>query len=87
VKFPSVYQNQCCIDTINFCIRWTFTDTTCRTCDTLICYTLTQQWQGGTGGGVIPGGNVIPGPDIQLQWQQPIQQEMIKPKKKDKKSR
>jgi hypothetical protein len=29
---------QCCTDTIDFCIRYKFTDTTCRVCDTLICY-------------------------------------------------
>ncbi|HEX2786595.1 MAG TPA: T9SS type A sorting domain-containing protein [Ignavibacteria bacterium] len=27
----------CCADTIDFCIKYTFTDTTCLTCDTVIC--------------------------------------------------
>ena len=28
----------CCCDTIEYCIRYTFTDTACVTCDTTICY-------------------------------------------------
>jgi len=28
----------CCADTINFCIKYEFTDTTCKTCDTTLCY-------------------------------------------------
>jgi hypothetical protein len=47
VVFPKGFENQCCKDTINFCIRWSFTDTTCRTCDTLICYSVyPEPWQG-----------------------------------------
>ncbi|MCX6243811.1 MAG: hypothetical protein NTU98_03825 [Bacteroidetes bacterium] len=47
IVFPKVFPNQCCKDTINFCVRWSFTDTTCRTCDTLICYTVyPEPWQG-----------------------------------------
>jgi hypothetical protein len=42
VILPDVFNNKCCCDTINFCIRWTFTDVTCKTCDTLICYTITR---------------------------------------------
>ncbi|MEK9137439.1 MAG: hypothetical protein AAB393_09985, partial [Bacteroidota bacterium] len=29
----------CCSDTLRFCIRFSFTDTSCVTCDTLICVT------------------------------------------------
>jgi hypothetical protein len=28
----------CCCDTIYYCLRYTFTDTACVTCDTTICY-------------------------------------------------
>lgn len=28
----------CCADTFNFCVKYEFTDSTCRTCDTTICY-------------------------------------------------
>ena len=48
VMLPPVFQNQCCSDTIDFCIRWTFTDLACRTCDTLICYTIIQTWNEGS---------------------------------------
>jgi hypothetical protein len=84
VIFPEVFQNQCCNDTINFCIRWTITDTTCLTCDTLICYTITQQWQGGTGGGVTPGGTVDP-VGILIPNPVPMQKEGIDPSKQKEK--
>ncbi len=42
---PHIFQNTCCFDTIKFCIRWSFTDVNCKTCDTLICYQFTQQPQ------------------------------------------
>lgn len=34
---------KCCADTINFCIKYTFTDTTCVTCDTVICSKIIRQ--------------------------------------------
>jgi hypothetical protein len=77
IIFPPAFQNHCCVDTINFCIRWTFSDTTCRTCDTITCHTIIQQWQGSSGG-FIPGLYIEEEP-INLQWQQPEQMEMIKP--------
>ncbi|MCX6243813.1 MAG: PKD domain-containing protein [Bacteroidetes bacterium] len=46
VVVPQVYPNKCCTDTIHFCIRYSFTDTTCRVCDTLKCFTIIQQYQG-----------------------------------------
>ncbi|NQU88345.1 MAG: hypothetical protein HQ541_21565, partial [Mariniphaga sp.] len=79
VIFPKVSQNQCCVDTINFCIRWTFTDTTCLTCDTLICYTITQNWDGSPGGGVPPGGKVIL-MEKETERNDTIPKEIIKPK-------
>ncbi len=32
------FQGKCCCDTIWFCVNWTFTDASCRSCDTVICY-------------------------------------------------
>lgn len=32
-----------CKDVIRFCIRYTYTDIDCNTCDTLVCYQLTRQ--------------------------------------------
>ncbi len=41
---PSILD--CCTDTIDFCIRYKFTDTTCRVCDTLICYKVVNKGTG-----------------------------------------
>ena len=35
---PHTFQGTCCFDKIWFCIRWTFTDDQCITCDTLTCF-------------------------------------------------
>jgi|GEM_PF-2241336 len=32
-----------CRDTVRYCIRYEFTDTTCRTCDTIVCYTIIRK--------------------------------------------
>lgn len=32
-----------CRDTVRICVRYEFTDTTCRTCDTTLCYTLIRK--------------------------------------------
>lgn len=37
VIVPPLSSIACCADTIDFCIKYTFTDTTCVTCDTVIC--------------------------------------------------
>lgn len=37
LRFPPMAPNAR-RDTLQFCIRWRFTDTECRTCDTLVCY-------------------------------------------------
>lgn len=37
---PSSFQ---CRDTVRFCVRYEFTDTTCQTCDTTICYTFIRK--------------------------------------------
>jgi len=44
---PHIFQNTCCFDTIRFCIRWSFTDVECITCDTLICYEFAQRYKPG----------------------------------------
>ncbi len=33
-----------CIQRIKICVRYTFTDCKCNTCDTLICYEFTRKW-------------------------------------------
>ena len=38
LKFPPPSPISCCEQTIEFCIRYEFTDENCVTCDTLICY-------------------------------------------------
>ncbi|MCH7964311.1 MAG: hypothetical protein IH852_10295 [Bacteroidetes bacterium] len=38
LKFPPPSPISCCVQTIEFCIRYEFTDENCVTCDTLICY-------------------------------------------------
>ena len=48
IKIPPAFKNACCNDTSSFCIRWLFKDSTCRVCDTLICYntnTFIPEWQ------------------------------------------
>jgi len=42
--FPEPLPKPGCSDTTWFCIRWSFTDTSCVTCDTLVCYKFTQEW-------------------------------------------
>jgi len=42
-QFPPPGLLDCCSDTIKYCIRFKFTDTTCVTCDTLMCYTIIQK--------------------------------------------
>ncbi len=32
-----------CRDTVRMCVRYEFTDTTCRTCDTTLCYTIIRK--------------------------------------------
>ena len=38
VPLPARSAIACCCDTIEYCIRYTFTDTACVMCDTTICY-------------------------------------------------
>ena len=41
LRFPPMAPNAR-VDTLSFCIRWRFTDTECRTCDTLVCYSVVR---------------------------------------------
>jgi hypothetical protein len=47
--FPLKANVSCCSDTIKFCINFSFTDTTCATCDTSICYTYIRNVSTGMG--------------------------------------
>lgn len=47
--FPLKANLSCCSDTIKFCINFSFTDTTCATCDTSICYTYIRNVTTGMG--------------------------------------
>jgi hypothetical protein len=38
VPLPTRSPIACCCDTILYCIKYSFTDTACVTCDTIICY-------------------------------------------------
>jgi len=77
---PHIFQNSCCFDTIWFCIRWSFTDVNCRTCDTLICYTFAQHYNAGGGNepqpDTLPAGrrqsmlNILPNPENQSLYTQ-----------------
>lgn len=33
-----------CVQSVKFCIRYTFTDCKCNTCDTLVCYEIIRKW-------------------------------------------
>lgn len=43
IQFPPPPNTPKCSDTVRFCIRYRFTDTSCRTCDTLICYQIIRR--------------------------------------------
>lgn len=42
IKFPPPPTSWKCRDTVRFCIRYTYTDPKCRTCDTTICYQIVR---------------------------------------------
>jgi|GEM_PF-2032435 len=46
----------CCENTVHICVRYTFTDIHCNTCDYLVCYDYTPP-EGGNGGNNPGGGN------------------------------
>lgn len=43
VAFPHPPTSVGCKDTVRFCVRYEFTDTTCHTCDTTVCYTIVRK--------------------------------------------
>jgi hypothetical protein len=42
---PPITEVSCCKDSIKFCIRWSFMDENCVTCDTLICTVVTREYK------------------------------------------
>jgi len=42
---PPITAVSCCKDSIKFCIRWSFVDENCITCDTLICTVITREYK------------------------------------------
>ncbi len=42
LSLPPKHKSSCCADTIKFCIRYKFTDTSCVMCDTLVCYKIVR---------------------------------------------
>jgi hypothetical protein len=43
VHLPKKTGLDCCDDTVRICIRYSFTDVDCRTCDTIICYRIVNR--------------------------------------------
>lgn len=73
--FPPFSGGFKCYDSLNFKIRYTFTDCDCRTCDTLVSYTIVRKMQflpwddvltGGLGIGVLKG-LAEPGNELQAE--------------------
>lgn len=59
LRFPPMAPNAR-TDTLRFCIRWQFTDRECRTCDTLVCYSVVRRrilFSGGAVSGIDAKGN------------------------------
>lgn len=48
LSLPPKHLSSCCLDRINLCVKYTFTDEFCITCDTVICYTIyrPEKWDG-----------------------------------------
>lgn len=49
MRFPPLAEISCCKDSIKYCIRWSFTDENCITCDTLICSVIVREYKKPTG--------------------------------------
>jgi hypothetical protein len=43
VFLPKKIKLSCCDDTIKICIKYSFTDVDCKTCDTIICYKIVNR--------------------------------------------
>jgi hypothetical protein len=43
ILLPKKIKLSCCDDTIKICIKYSFTDVDCRTCDTIICYKIVNR--------------------------------------------
>jgi hypothetical protein len=55
VHLPKKSTLVCCDDTIKVCVKYSFTDTSCVTCDTVICYKIINRQIFGPGMGFING--------------------------------
>lgn len=56
IPLPPKSPISCCCDTILYCLKYSFTDTNCVTCDTIICY---KTYNGKDCGGTNTGGNDV----------------------------
>lgn len=45
MMFPPLTEVSCCKDSLRICIRWSFADEKCITCDTLICSVITREYK------------------------------------------
>lgn len=57
IPLPPKSEITCCCDTIEYCLRYTFTDTACVVCDTTICYKVFNGKDCKIDGGNTGGGN------------------------------
>ncbi|MCB9260955.1 MAG: hypothetical protein H6607_01065 [Flavobacteriales bacterium] len=51
LNLPQLSKLECCTGTYTVCIRYTFTDINCQTCDTVICYEYKSNQNSGNGTG------------------------------------
>ena len=53
IDLPDISSLDCCENKYEVCVRYTFTDINCQTCDTVICYEYnTSSTSTGNGGGI-----------------------------------
>lgn len=43
LSLPPKHSSSCCVDTVKFCVKYKFMDTTCVECDTAICYRIIRK--------------------------------------------
>lgn len=56
MMFPPLNEVSCCKDSMRLCIRWSFTDEKCNTCDSLVCKTIVRTY--------VPTGPILTDPDV-----------------------
>jgi hypothetical protein len=64
IPLPPKSAISCCCDTILYCLKYSFTDTACITCDTIICY---KAYNGKECGTTTGGGQTDP-PQCNCSW-------------------